>query len=334
MKNNFMLGPWIKRFLLEHLISERNLARNTQRSYRDTLCLLLPQVAARAKKSIDLLEIEDLSAEIVRSFLASIEENRGCSIGTRNQRLSAIHALAKFIGERNPEQLPWCGEIRNVPFKRTGKNPFTYLEKSEMDALLVAPNQHTPQGRKDRALLLFLYNSGARASEAASVKVSDLEGDEQRGGAVKLHGKGGKMRFCPLWPRTMAALTPLIAGRQGDARVFLNRYGSPVTRFGIHTLVERHAKKVAERLPSLGKKRVSPHTIRHTTATHLLRAGVDINTIRAWLGHVSIDTTNIYAEVDLEMKAKALAACDTGGIKLPGRAWRTDPRVMEFLRSL
>jgi site-specific recombinase XerD len=107
-----------------------------------------------------------------------------------------------------------------------------------------------------------------------------------------------------------------------------------VTRFGIHTLVERHAKKVSERLPSLGKKRVSPHTVRHTTATHLLRAGVDINTIRAWLGHVSIDTTNIYAEVDLEMKAKALAACDTGGIRQSGRPWRTDPRVMEFLRSL
>jgi site-specific recombinase XerD len=107
-----------------------------------------------------------------------------------------------------------------------------------------------------------------------------------------------------------------------------------VTRFGIHTLVERHVKKAAKTIPSLGRKRVSPHTIRHTTATHLLRAGVDINTIRAWLGHVSVDTTNIYAEVDLEMKAKALAACDTGGGKQPVRVWRTDPRVMEFLRSL
>jgi integrase/recombinase XerD len=122
--------------------------------------------------------------------------------------------------------------------------------------------------------------------------------------------------------------------RPQDSLVFLNRYGDPVTRFGIHTLVERHAKQASERLPSLAKKRVSPHVIRHTTATHLLRAGVDINTIRAWLGHVSVDTTNVYAEVDLEMKAKALAACDTGGKRLKKKMWRTNPRLMEFLRSL
>lgn len=333
MKNS-LLGPWIKRFLLEHLIAERNLARNTQQSYRDTLRLLLPLLATQSRKHIDALEIEDMSADAVRIFLKDVEDKRGCSVATRNQRLSAIHALARFIGERSPEHLPWCGEIRSVPFKRAGKNPLTYLEKSEMDALLAAPDRHTPQGRKDRALLLFLYNSGARASEAAAVKISDLEGDEQRGGAVKLQGKGGKIRFCPLWPRTMAALAPLLASRQGDIHAFLNRYGAPVTRFGIHTLVERHVKKAAKTIPSLGRKRVSPHTIRHTTATHLLRAGVDINTIRAWLGHVSVDTTNIYAEVDLEMKAKALAACDTGGGKQPGRVWRTDPRVMEFLRSI
>ena len=190
------------------------------------------------------------------------------------------------------------------------------------------------KGSKDHALLLFLYNSGARASEAAGVKISDLEGDDRRGGVVKLCGKGAKTRLCPLWPRTMATLAPLIAGRSQDSLVFLNRYGAPVTRFGIHTLVERHTKQARESVPSLAKKRVSPHTIRHTTATHLLRAGVDINTIRAWLGHVSIDTTNVYAEVDLEMKAKALAACDTGGKGHERKMWRTNPRVMEFLRSL
>jgi integrase/recombinase XerD len=166
------------------------------------------------------------------------------------------------------------------------------------------------------------------------VKISDLEGDHRRGGAVRLCGKGTKIRLCPLWPRTMAILAPLIAGWPPGSLVFLNRYGAPVTRFGIHTLVERHAKQASERLPSLAKKRVSPHTIRHTTATHLLRAGVDINTIRAWLEHVSIDTTNVYAEVDLEMKAKALAACDTGRKGRERKMWRTNPRVMEFLRSL
>jgi site-specific recombinase XerD len=248
--------------------------------------------------------------------------------------MAAIHALAHFIGERSPEHLMWCGEIQNVPFKRTGKNPLTYLEKAELDALLEAANPDTQQGQKDHALLLFLYNSGARASEATGVKISDLEGDNRRGGAVKLCGKGAKTRLCPLWPRTMAALAPLIAGRQGNNLVFLNRYGSPMTRFGIHTLVERHSRRAAEKVPSLTRKRVSQNTIRHTTATHLLRAGVDINTIRAWLGHVSVDTTNVYAEVDLEMKAKALAACNTGGRRREKKMWRKNPCVMKFLRSL
>jgi site-specific recombinase XerD len=239
MKNDSLLGPWIRRFLLEHLIAERNLARNTQRSYRDTLCLLLPRLAVQSQTTVDVLEVEDLSANAVRNFLASIEEERGCSVATRNQRLSAIHALAHFIGERSPEHLMWCGEVQNVPFKRTGKNPLTYLEKAEIDALLASPNPHTQQGQKDHALLLFLYNSGARASEAAAVKISDLEGDNRRGGAVRLCGKGAKTRLCPLWPRTMAVLAPLIAGRPQDSLVFLNRYGAPVTRFGIHTL--RHS---------------------------------------------------------------------------------------------
>lgn len=334
MKKGSLLAPWIRRFLLEHLVAERNLSQNTQRSYRDTLCLLLPRLAVQSQTAVDGLEIEDVSADAIRNFLAALEQERGCTIATRNQRLSAIHALARFIGERSPEHLAWCGEVRNVPFKRTGKNPLTYLEKAEIDALLAAPNPHTRQGQKDHALLLFLYNSGARASEAAAAKVSDLEGDERHGGVVKLYGKGGKIRFCPLWPRTMAALASLTASRAHDSPVFLNRYGAQVTRFGIHTLVERHAKQASARLPSLAKKRVSPHTIRHTTATHLLRAGVDINTIRAWLGHVSIDTTNIYAEVDLEMKAKALAACDTGEKRPEKKMWRTNPQVMEFLNSL
>ncbi len=333
MKNGSRLGSWIRRFLLEHLVTERNLSPNTQRSYRDTLRLLLPPLATQSRKYIDALEIEDLSAAAVRGFLKDIEENRGCSTITRNQRLSAIHALARFIGERSPEHLPWCGEIRAVPFKRAGKTPLTYLEKSEMDALLAAPDQSTKQGQRDRALLLFLYNSGARASEVANVKVGDLE-DNEHGGVVKLHGKGGKIRFCPLWPRTMAAFAPLIANRQPDAKLFLNRYSAPLTRFGIYTLVERYAKRAAQKVPAMAGKRVSPHTIRHTTATHLLRAGVDINTIRAWLGHVSIDTTNVYADVDLEMKAKALAACDTGSPKFPKKVWRNNPGVMEFLQNL
>lgn len=163
MNKKQLIGTWIRRFLLEYLVGERNLAHNTQTSYRDTLVLLLPFTSRGAKKPIDHLEIEDLSADVVRNFLQHIEQKRGCSIVTRNQHLAAIHALARFIGERCPELIAWCSEIRAVPFKKTLKPTIAYLEKSEMDALLNAPDRSTSQGQRDYAIILLLYNSGARA---------------------------------------------------------------------------------------------------------------------------------------------------------------------------
>jgi site-specific recombinase XerD len=151
---------------------------------------------------------------------------------------------------------------------------------------------------------------------------------------VKVSGKGRKVRLCPLWKKTMLELLPLTQGRSDTAPLFLNRFGEPITRFGIHTLVERYARSAAKQVPSLTTKRVSPHTIRHTTATHLLRAGVDINTIRSWLGHVSLETTNVCAETDLAIKAKALAACDPGTGSRRKSKWRDDPDLMAFLRAL
>jgi integrase/recombinase XerD len=335
MPDRSAFGPWVRRFLLEHLVGERNLARNTQESYRDALRLLLPFAAAQLKAPVDRLLIEDVSADLVRAFLANLEEARGCTVRTRNQRLGALHALARFIGERSPEHVEWSGHIRAIPFKRTEHIPLTYLEKEEIQALLDAPDRKTQQGHRDYAVLLFLYNSGARASEAAQVTIGDLDSDFGGGGTVKLRGKGSKTRVCPLWARTMTELFRLTQDRAEGARLFVNRYGDPITRFGIHTLVERHVRLAARNMRSLLAKRVSPHTIRHTTATHLLRAGVDINTIRAWLGHVSVDTTTIYADTDLATKAKALAACDPStGTQTRKSRWRDDPGLMEFLRSL
>ncbi len=151
--------------------------------------------------------------------------------------------------------------------------------------------------------------------------------------SVLIRGKGNKPRRCPLWAQTSRELAALVQGRGPSDHVFLNRCGRPMTRFGIHALVERSVTRAAQQVPSLAAKRVSPHTIRHTTATHLLRSGVDINTIRAWLGHVSLTTTNVYAEVDLEMKAKALANCEVEG-KTKGGGWKDDKGLMEFLRKL
>ena len=326
-----LLAPWVRRFLLEHLVAERNLARNTQMSYRDTLALLLPFASRRSGVSIDRLSVAELAPSALRQFLEHIERDRHCSVATRNQRLGAIHALARFIGTRAPEHLAWCMEIRSIPFKRAAKTVIGYLEKAEVDALLRAPDRRTPLGARNHALLLFLYNSGARADEAARLAIGNLQLGTSA--SVRILGKGNKWRICPLWPETVAALRPLLVDRKSEDPVFRGRTGKPMTRFGIYRLVTAYGKSASASMPSLATKRVSPHTARHTTAAHLLRVGVDINTIRAWLGHVSLDTTNVYAEVDLDMKAKALASLDISNLPRPARR-RPTPSLMEFLREL
>ena len=258
MSDRTLLGPWVRRFLVEHLVAERNLARNTQCSYRDALTLLIPFVAGKLHQSVDRLTLVDVSADLVRLFLADLEQSRQCTIATHNQRLTAIHALARFVGEHSPEHIAWCGQIRSIPFKKTSQSVVPSLDKPEMDALLSAPDRQTAQGRRDHALLLFLYNSGARAQEAAQLLIGELD---VVGCAVKIRGKGGKQRQCPLWPSTMDELKTLIGNRSTTARVFLNRCARPITRFGIHALVKRYVHQV--QMPSLAAKRISPHTIRH-----------------------------------------------------------------------
>ena len=329
MRNINLMGLWVRRFLLEHLVVERNLARNTQCSYRDTMVLLLPFMSRSLKTPVDRMTVTDLSPRLVRRFLEHLEKDRSCSGG--NLRLGAIHSLAKFVGSHSPEHVAWCAEVRAVPFRKTAKTVMTYLDKPEMDAVLEAPNRDTKQGARDYVVLQFLYNTGARVEETAQVTIGDLTWGNPS--SVRLVGKGNKIRHCPLWPKTVGLLKTLVGSRGPHERVFLNRLGQPLTRFGIYTLVRRAVRQASTKIPSLKPKHISPHTIRHSTACHLLRAGVDINTIRGWLGHVSLDTTHVYAEVDLEMKAKALARCDIPAGTRPRRG-HTDTGVIEFLRSL
>jgi len=332
MREHATLAPWVRRFLLEHIVAERNLARNTQLGYRDGLAQLLPFVAAETRRDVDRLLVEDVSAELVRSFLAHIESARGCTVRTRNHRLAAIHSLARFIGTRSPEHAAWCAQLRAIPFKNAVKTVVGYLDKPEIDALLRTPDRRTELGSRDHALLLFLYNSGARADEAASLRIGNLQLGTSP--SVRILGKGNKWRVCPLWQETTAVLRPLMAGRDSEGRVFCGRTGEPMTRFGVHRVVTVHAVAASKRVESMVGRRISPHTLRHTTAVHLLRSGVDINTIRAWLGHVSVDTTNIYAEVDLEMKAKALACVDITAQAMPAPRAARARSVMEFMRKL
>ena len=331
MRDLITLGAWLRRFLSEHIVTERNLARNTCKSYRDTFSLLLPFVSGKLRKPVDVLAARDLTSQHVLQFLTHLEEDRGCSVRTRNQRLAAIRAFARFVGSRDPAHVEWCGHIRAIASKKTAQPAVGWLTRAEMEAILAMPDRKTKRGRSEYALLLFLYNTGARVSEAAQLKVRDLQIGRGHGGhdLAILLGKGGKTRQCPLWPETKRALSEEILGRELDDAVFVSRLGMPFTRFGVYRLIER----CAARVPALVDRTITPHVIRHTTACHLVLAGVDINTIRAWLGHVSIATTNIYAEIDLTLKANAVALCEVGRPHR-GRSWKEDKNIMAFLRSL
>lgn len=325
------LGPWLRRFLCEYIVTERNLARNTRKSYRDTFSLLLPFVSRKVRKPVDRLAVWDLTSAHVLQFLVHLETDRGCTAGTRNQRLAAIRAFARFVGSRDPTHVEWCGHIRAIASKRSMPPPVGWLTRPEMEALLAVPDRGTRRGRSEYALLLFLYNTGARVSEAIQLRGHDLQIGSRNGGhdLATLHGKGGRTRHCPLWPETERVLVEEMTGRTGEDAVFVSRLGTQFTRFGVYRLIERCAAQV----PGLAGRAVTPHVIRHTTACHLVLAGVDINTIRAWLGHVSISTTNIYAEIDLTLKANAVALCEVGQPR-PARSWKEDKDLMAFLKTL
>ena len=258
MPNRVLLGTWIRRFLLEHIIAERNLSHNTQTSYRDTLVLLLPFIRAHYKRPLERLLIDDISPQIVRLFLAHLESVRSCSVATRNQRLAAIHSLARFIGLRSPEHLGWSAEVRAIPFKKTAEPVVGYLDKAEMDAMLQIINRRTVLGNRNYALLLFLYNTGARADEAAHVHSADLALGKSP--SVRITGKGNKVRVCPLWPHTAEILKPLVSGRVDADYLFRNTRGTPLTRFGIYRLVQDIAIRASSSISTLRSKRIQPHT--------------------------------------------------------------------------
>jgi integrase/recombinase XerD len=331
MSERESLGPWLRRFLVEYIVTERNLARNTRTSYRDTFSLLLPFVSGKLRKPVDRLAVRDLTSGLVLKFLTHLEDDRGCSVRARNQRLATIRAFARFVGSRDPAHVEWCGHIRAIASKKSMSPPVGWLTRTEMEAMLAVPDRKTSRGRREYALLLFLYNTGARVSEATELKVRDLKFGRSNGGhdLATLQGKGGKMRQCPLWPETERVLANEVLDREAEAPVFVSRLGTQFTRFGVYRLIERCAAGV----PELAARTITPHVIRHTTACHLVLAGMDINTIRAWLGHVSISTTNIYAEIDLTLKANAVALCEIGQQR-PGRSWKEDKDLMAFLKSL
>ncbi len=328
------LAHWLQRFLGHYLPIHRGLSRNTVLAYRDTLKLLLCYAADRLKKPVDKLIVEDLDEPLVLNFLDHLEKERGCTPRTRNMRLAAIRAFFGFTAREEPALLVQSQSVRTIPLKRTPYPTIDYLEENEMRALLDAVDVHSRTGIRDRALLLALYNTGARVSEMVCLALADvhLDGAAQ----VTLFGKGRKTRLCPLWSETAQELRTYLSCRQPKEpqaqQIFLDANGRPITRFGIRYVIGRYAAQAVRTCPSLSAKTITPHTIRHTTAMHLLRAGNDVNMVSYWLGHADINTTHIYVEIDMEMKRKMIERAAAPSVSQV-RPWRK-PDVLEWLNRL
>jgi site-specific recombinase XerD len=327
----------VRSFFEDHLACQRNMSPNTIRSYRDALKLFLRFAAGHLNKSATRLLATDLQEPLILAFLSDLERTRGNSIQTRNHRLGVLQTLCEYIASRDPTLLDHCHRVVTIPHKRGAALPeVRYLEKGQVAAILDTVDRGTALGRRDHALLLFLYNTGARVQEVADARVSwlHLAGPYK----VELLGKGRKWRTCPLWESTAQRLQELVATytRQpgGGDYLFVNRQGGQLSRSGIADVVERAVARAARATASLRECRVTPHTFRHTTAMHLLQAGVEVNVIRSWLGHVSIATTNRYIEIDLAMKAKALETCEVGQDERSAGRWRSDPDILAWLESL
>ena len=337
MNSDWPLAPYVRTFFENHLASQRNLSGNTIQSYRDAMKIFLAFAATTQKKPAAQLLVGDIDEPLVTCFLTHLERSRKNSIQTRNHRLVVLRRFFGYVASREPAFLDACRKVLTIPRKRGAVRPeIDYLDRDEIKALLDAVDRTTRIGQRDYALLLFLYNSGARVQEAADAQIGWVE--FQKPFRVEILGKGRKWRTCPLWENTIRALRDLnrdVGSHQGSERhLFLDRLGDPLSRSGIADIVEKYRRRAAESQPSLRSRKVTPHTIRHTTAMHLLQSGVDVNVIRAWLGHVSLSTTNRYVEIDLQMKAKALEACEGVAGRATAPRWKSNLDILAWLEAL
>jgi integrase/recombinase XerD len=335
------LGRDLVTFFEDFLPAQRGLSPHTIRSYRDALLLLLRFTARELRRTVDRLDVPDLTVDRVTRFLAALEAERRNGIATRNARLGAIHVFARYLAGQRPEYLGVLQRIIGMPFKRGAiEVPIEYLDRTELDALLKSIDRSTDLGRRDYALFAFMFNTGARVQEVLDVRVADvrLEAPPQ----VRLLGKGRKERVCPLWPATAKLLRDLIAKRRGvggdenSPLVFTNARGEPLTRYGVRYLLRRYVQRASRVAPSLRSKKLHPHSIRHSTAVALLKSGVDFATISQWLGHAGLNTTMRYARADLDLKRRALAQVFPDAVTPPpgGRLLLDGADLAGWLRRL
>lgn len=327
----------VESFFTEYLPRQRGASVHTVRAYRDALKLLFEFVAQRRGHSVASLELGNLDADTVACFLDHIESKRSNSAATRNCRRAAIRSFFKHLVRNDLAHSLQYTRVLAIPSKRARQQPATYLEADDVRAIITKPDRRTAEGWRDYALLLFLYNCGARVSEAADVRWDDLQLVPPR--QVRLRGKGKKERLLPLWRETTDALHRLrsMTVSRDQQHVFVNRHGQPLTRDGIAYILRKHASAVAaQERPTLARKRITPHVLRHSCAVALLQSGTDVTVIRDYLGHASVATTGRYITTNLQMKRDALQTFwKHAGIE-PARAkpWRPTPDLLAFLQSL
>lgn len=334
------LGDLLYSFFEDHLKCQKGLRLTSIRSYRDSMSLFLRSVAKQTGRKLSVLTITDLTCERVIAFLNELEKERHNHIRTRNQRLAALRTFFEYVVHRMPEGLKEAERIAAIPSKRVPPPETRFLDRDEVQALFASLPASGWAAARDRTLLLFLYNTGARVQEVADLCVRNLELESAP--RVHLHGKGDKWRACPLWKETAQAITELLATRKNltpESAVFTARSGLPLTRYGIYKLVRRHTRHLPKAVVGQSQRSISPHVFRHTAAVHLLEAGVEVNVIRAWLGHVGLETTNRYAEINLRMKQKALEACqppvaNASATRPACSVWRDDAELLKWLKSL
>ena len=334
------LGPVLQSFFVDYLITLRGLRPTSVRSYRDVIRLLLVFVARARGCRLTRLTVEDLTFERILDCVRYLDEVRGTHVRTRNQRVTVLRTLFEYLASRMPEMLATCQRVAAIPGKRVAPPETHFLERDEISALFSRLPASGRRALRDRTLLLFFYNTGARVQEVADLCVDHLELSSHS--RVHLHGKGDKWRSCPLWEDTARLLHSLLEQEHTSAvpkaPVFSSYGGRPLTRFGIYKIVRRHAALLDADQSKRRRWRVGPHILRHTTAVHLLEAGVEANVIRGWLGHADLSTTYRYAEINARAKEEALSACEAppeaseGFPRTP--VWRSDEALLNWLASL
>jgi integrase/recombinase XerD len=327
-----LIAPHVQACFADYLSQQRRLSPQTIRSCRDTFRLLLTFLRDQTGVEPSVLRIADVDAPIVLSFLNYLEQERGNSVRSRNIRLSAIRSFFRSVALRDPDSIGTVTRVLAIPTKREDRKLIGYLTRTEIQALLATPDSSQWSGRRDAALLLTLYNSGARVSEITALRRQQVCFDTST--FLQLTGKGRKERTVPLWPATARVLRAWFAelGEDAGQTAFPNTRGKALSREGVDYLLKQAVQRAMPTCPSLATKNITPHVVRHTTAMHLLQAGVDIATIALWLGHESIETTHVYLQADLTRQEKALEKLDPieGGWK----RFQADDPLLTFLASL